>query len=181
MNLEGGATINSVVAIFFVRNFHSSGACIGVVFVRNCVLTIRNSSIIVFDHNGRCFSGFVIDSARANLDSRVCYGFRQDFPLYRFCAGVVAITADSQRIAARVGLLRDLHGVVVISTQRFITELDRDRRLLWVAVVGQVTDCDRRAHKADWRNGDGDLGALGIVVAGEGDAVGVRPGRKIGG
>ena len=107
---------------------------------------------------------------------------RFDLPFHVFnLARVVAITADSQLVAARIGLLRDLHGVVVISTQRFITELDRDRRLLWVAVVGQVTDCDLRALKADRRNGDGDLGALGIVVAGEGDQVGVRPGRKIGG
>lgn len=107
---------------------------------------------------------------------------RLDLPFHVFdLAGIVAPTLDGQLVAARVGLLRDLHGVVVISTQRFITELDRDRRLLWVAVVGQVTDCDRRVLKADRRNGDGDLGALGIVVAGEGDQVGVRPGRKIGG
>ena len=119
LNLEGGATINSVVAIFFVRNFHSSGACIGVVFVRNCVLTIRNTSAIVFDHNGRCFSGFIIDSARANLDSRVCYGFRQDFPLYRFCAGVVAVALDGQLVAACVGLRRDLHSIVCIFCQCF--------------------------------------------------------------
>ena len=100
---------------------------------------------------------------------------RLDLPLHVFdLAGIVAPTLDGQLVAARVGLLRDLHGVVVISTQRFITELDRDRRLLWVAVVGQVTDCDRRAHKADWRNGDGDLGALGIAVAGADEEIGVR-------
>ena len=43
---------------------------------------------------------------------------------------VVAPALDGQLVAARVGLLRDLHGVVIISTQRFIAELDRDFRLL---------------------------------------------------
>ena len=143
-----------------------------------------------FEFQSRCpfvcahvnFRRAVIDfgNVRGNHDAVDLH--RLDLPFHVFdLAGIVAPTLDGQLVAARVGLLRDLHGVVVISTQRFITELDRDRRLLWVAVVGQVTDCDRRAHKADWRNGDGDLGALGIVVAGEGDAVGVRPGRKIGG
>ena len=107
---------------------------------------------------------------------------RLDLPFHVFdLVGVVAPALDGQLVAVRVGLLRDLHAVVVISTQRFIAELDRDFRLLWLAVVGRALNCDLRVRKADRRDGYSDLGALGIAVAGEGNPVGMFPRRKIGG
>lgn len=54
-------------------------------------------------------------------------------------------------------------------------------RDLLIAVIGRVFDLYRRALDADRLDDDGNLGALGIVVACEGDAVGVLPRREIGG
>ena len=169
-------------------------ALLNKVRIRNGVGVTRNTDNVIgrtrFEFQSRCpfvcahvnFRRAVIDfgNARGNHDAVDLH--RLDLPLHVFdLAGIVAPTLDGQLVAARVGLLRDLHGVVVISTQRFITELDRDRRELLLTVIGQILDCYRRALKADRRNGDGDFRALGIAATGADDEVGMFPSGKIGG
>ena len=162
-------------------------ALLNKVRIRNGVGVTRNTDNVIgrtrFEFQSRCpfvcahvnFRRAVIDfgNVRGNHDAVDLH--RLDLPFHVFdLAGIVAPTLDGQLVAARVGLLRDLHGVVVISTQRFITELDRDRRELFLTVIGRVLDCYLRALKADRRNGDGDFRALGIAATGADEEIGVR-------
>lgn len=135
-----------VVAITRAYYDHSSSTCIGVVLIRNGVLCVRNDGVTVFNRNTGSLCLAIVGD-RANLNSRILYSFRKDFPLYRFCAGVVAATVDGQLVATCIGPLRDLHVVVIIFPQRFIAELDRDLRSLFIAVIGWVLNRYLRALK----------------------------------
>ena len=91
--------------------------------------------------------------------------YRLDLPRHVFdLAGVVVFAADSQRIVARVGLLRGIHAEIITFDKRFLAELDRDLRGLCFAVVGQIFNCHCRALEANRRDGDSELTALFIAV-----------------